>query len=78
MPYQLRKLYARATGPTNTIVCERSEFTEVWNFATELFGELGLNIIGCHLEPNPDETIRSAEFFVAAPGIHETYVIQST
>lgn len=77
MPYQLRKLYVTAAGPEYRTVCERSEFIEVWAYATDLFATCGLHIVGCHYDLPGYDQLPQAEFFVAAPGIHETYVIHA-
>jgi hypothetical protein len=79
MAYKLSKLYVTAAGPHYGTVCERSEFKQVWDYAIEMFQACSLNIVGCHYDPGADHTEapQSAEFFVAAPGIHETYVIQA-
>lgn len=72
--FALYKLQPRADGPEWALALPPTTagFQEMWCAATRMFREASLSIVGCHYDCHAP----LAEFFVAAPGVHETYVIR--
>lgn len=76
MTFLLSKRKIGIDGPYHTPIESFETFNEAWNEAVRLFESTGLNIVGCHLQPEFPHHAAYAEFFVVAlPDVHETYVI---
>ena len=74
-PYTLFKRKYIRDGVLLTPIETHSTFRSAWNAAIDLFDAVGLTIVGCHYD---DGLTPEAEFFVVAPGIHETYMVRPT